>query len=256
MGCHWRSSWPRRERRSCRRQRCSRGWSYDLLEPDAQQLFAQLGVFAGGCTLPSAEAVCDGDGSVLEGLAALVDESLVVQRETVAGEPRFSMLEIVREYALERLSSSGEGDEICRRHLEHFVGFAEQAEPELIGANQIEWLDRVDNEHDNLRAALAYALETADSSSALRLVVGVRRFWHIHGYLAEGRQVLESALAITPVAPSEERANALNMIGILAGEQGDFDAARVKFQAALADARAVEATRSISSALVNLGNMA
>ncbi|HEX9380049.1 MAG TPA: BTAD domain-containing putative transcriptional regulator [Gaiellaceae bacterium] len=231
-------------------------WSYDLLDPDAQRLFARLGVFAGGCTLPSAEAVCDGDGSVLEGLAALVDESLVVQRETLAGEPRFSMLEIVREYALERLSTSGEGEETRRRHLEHFVVFAEQAEPELIGANQIEWLDRVDHEHDNLRAALAYALETADSSSALRLVVGVRRFWHIHGYLAEGRQVLESALAITPVAPSEDRANALNMIGILAGEQGDFDAARVKFQAALADARAVEATRSISSALVNLGNMA
>ena len=231
-------------------------WSYDLLDPDAQRLFARLGVFAGGCTLPSAEAVCDGDGSVLEGLAALVDESLVAQRETVAGEPRFSMLEIVREYALERLSTSGEGEETRRRHLEHFVVFAEQAEPELIGADQIEWLDRVDHEHDNLRAALAYALETADSSSALRLVVGVRRFWHIHGYLAEGRQVLESALAITPVAPSEDRANALNMIGILAGEQGDFDAARVKFQAALADARAVEATRSISSALVNLGNMA
>ncbi len=231
-------------------------WSYDLLDPAAQRLFARLGVFAGGCTLPSAEAVCDGDGSVLEGLAALVDESLVVQRETLAGEPRFSMLEIVREYALERLSTSGEGEETRRRHLEHFVVFAEQAEPELIGANQIEWLDRVDHEHDNLRAALAYALETADSSSALRLVVGVRRFWHIHGYLAEGRQVLESALAITPVAPSEDRANALNMIGILAGEQGDFDAARVKFQAALADARAVEATRSISSALVNLGNMA
>ncbi len=231
-------------------------WSYDLLDPAAQRLFARLGVFAGGCTLPSAEAVCDGDGSVLEGLAALVDESLVAQRETVAGEPRFSMLEIVREYALERLSTSGEGEETRRRHLEHFVVFAEQAEPELIGADQIEWLDRVDHEHDNLRAALAYALETADSSSALRLVVGVRRFWHIHGYLAEGRQVLESALAITPVAPSEDRANALNMIGILAGEQGDFDAARVKFQAALADARAVEATRSISSALVNLGNMA
>ncbi len=231
-------------------------WSYDLLDPAAQRLFARLGVFAGGCTLPSAEAVCDGDGSVLEGLAALVDESLVVQRETLAGEPRFSMLEIVREYALERLSTSGEGEETRRRHLEHFVVFAEQAEPELIGADQIEWLDRVDHEHDNLRAALAYALETADSSSALRLVVGVRRFWHIHGYLAEGRQVLESALAITPVAPSEDRANALNMIGILAGEQGDFDAARVKFQAALADARAVGATRSISSALVNLGNMA
>jgi predicted ATPase/DNA-binding SARP family transcriptional activator len=230
-------------------------WSYDLLDPDAQRLFARLGVFAGGWTLSSADAVCGGDGSVLEGLAALVDESLVRQPEAGAGEPRFSMLEIVREYALERLSTSGESDETRRRHLAHFVDFAQQAEPGLISADQIEWLARVEHEHDNLRAALAYALETEDSSSAMRLLVGVRRFWHIHGYLTEGRQALESALAITTPEPSELRANALNMIGILAGEQGDFDAARVKFTAALEEARAVGATRAISSALVNLGNM-
>jgi predicted ATPase/DNA-binding SARP family transcriptional activator len=231
-------------------------WSYDLLAPDAQRLFAQLGVFAGGCTLSSAEAVCDVDGSVLEGLGTLVDESLVRQREDAAGEPRFSMLEIVREYALERLTTSGEGDDTRRRHLAHFVEFAEQAEPELIGARQIDWFARVEQEHNNLRAAFAYAVETGDSSSALRLIVGVRRFWHIHGYLAEGRQAFESALAITGLEPSELRANALNMIGILAGEQGDFDAAQAKFRAALEDARAVGATRAISSALVNLGNMA
>jgi non-specific serine/threonine protein kinase len=231
-------------------------WSYDLLEPDAQQLFARLGVFAGGCRLESAEAVCGGDGCVLEGLATLVDESLMRQRETGDGEPRFSMLEIVREYALERLSGSGEIDAIRRQHLEHFVAFAEKAEPHLVGTDQIEWLARVEDEHDNLRAALAYALETVDSSCALRLVRGIRRFWHVHGYLAEGRQALESALAIAPDEPSELRANALNMIGILAGEQGDFATARLKFEAALADARAVGATRAISSALVNLGNMA
>src|ERR671930_32748 len=97
-------------------------WSYDLLEPDVQRLFARLGAFAGGCTLASAEAVCSDDGSILEGLAALVDESLMRQHE-IDGEPRFSMLEIVREYALERLAASGEGDETRRRHLEHFVDF-------------------------------------------------------------------------------------------------------------------------------------
>jgi predicted ATPase/DNA-binding SARP family transcriptional activator len=231
-------------------------WSYDLLGPDAQRLFAQLGVFAGGCTLPSAEAVCTGDGPVLEGLASLVDESLVLQRETVAGEPRFSMLEIVREYALERLSASGEGDATRRRHLEHFVAFAEEAEPKLADRDQIAWFARVEDEHDNLRAAIAFALDTGDSSSALRLVVGVRRFWQIHGYLAEGRQALESALAATPDEPSELRAIALNMAGILAGEQGEFDAARVRFNAALEDARAAESMRAISSALVNLGNLA
>ena len=231
-------------------------WSYDLLEPDAQRLFAQLGVFAGGCTLSSAEAVCGGDGSVLEGLSVLVDESLVRQRETDAGEPRFSMLEIVREYALEQLSGSGDGDETRRRHLEHFVSLAEEAEPKLADRDQIAWFARLEDEHENLRAALAFALESEDPSSALRLAVGVRRFWQIHGYLVEGRQALESALAATPDVPSELRANALNMSGILAGEQGEFDAARASFQAALEDARAVGSTRVISSALVNLGNLA
>src|SRR5207249_2956142 len=231
-------------------------WSYDLLEPAAQRLLARLGVFAGGWTLPAAGAVCTGNDSVLEGLAALVDESLVRQRETAAGEPRFSMLEIVREYALERLSALGESDEIRRRHLEHFVTFAEEAEPKLADRDQIAWFARLEDEHDNLRAALSCALETGDASSALRLVVGIRRFWQIHGYLAEGRESLESALAASPDEPSELRANALNMAGILAGEQGEFDAARVRFEAALADARAIDSTRVISSTLVNLGNLA
>ncbi len=231
-------------------------WSYDLLKPDAQQLFARLGVFAGGCTLTSAEAVCDADSSVLEGLATLVDESLVRQRETDAGEPRFSMLEIVREYALERLSASGEAEDTRRRHLEHFLAFAEEAEPELAARDQITWFARLEDEHDNLRAALAFALDTEDSSSALRLVVAVRRFWQIHGHLAEGREALESALAATPDSPSELRSIALNMAGILAGEQGEFEAARVMFEAALDDARAVGSTRTISHALVNLANLA
>jgi predicted ATPase/DNA-binding SARP family transcriptional activator len=231
-------------------------WSYDLLEPDAQQLFAQLGVFAGGCMLESAEAVCTGDGSILEGLAALVDESLVRQRETEAGEPRFSMLETVREYALERLSASGEDEATRRRHLEHFVDLAEEAEPQLADGDQAGWLARLEDEHDNLRAALAFALDSADSSSALRLVVGVRIFWQSHGHLAEGRQALASAIAATGDVPSELRATALNMAGILAGEQGEFDAARVSFEGALEDAHAVGSIRTISRALSNLGNLA
>ena len=231
-------------------------WSYDLLDPEAQRLFAQLGVFAGGWTLPSAEAVCSGDSSVLEGLAALVDESLVRQRQTSDGEPRFSMLQIVREYALERLAELGEADDTRRRHLEHFVSFAQEAEPKLADRDQISWFARLEDEHSNLRAALAFALETDDSASALRLVVGIRRFWQIHGYLAEGRQAFESALAAASEEPSELRASALNMAGILAGEQGEFEAARARFEAALADARASGSTRVISSSLVNLGNLA
>jgi predicted ATPase/DNA-binding SARP family transcriptional activator len=220
-------------------------WSYDLLEPNAQHLFARLGVFSGGWTLAAAEAVCD---ATLEDLGALVDESLVQQRDA-----RFSMLEIVREYALERLD---EHDDLRKRHLAYFVALAEEAEPELSRGDQTTWLARIEDEHDNIREALAFAVETRDGSSALRLVVGIRRFWQIHGYLAEGRETIDAALALAPDTPSELRAHALNMAGILAGEQGDFEAARVSFNAALDNARAADSTRAISSALVNLGNLA
>jgi predicted ATPase/DNA-binding SARP family transcriptional activator len=229
-------------------------WSYDLLDPEAQRLFAQLAVFAGGCTLASAEVVCRIEGSILDGLAGLVDESLLVQREHA--EPRFTMLQLVRDYALERLEASGESEELRRRHLEHFVALAEDAEPRLAGAEQATWLTRIEDEHDNLRAALTHALESGEPEMALRLVVGVRRFWQIHGYLAEGRQSLRSALTATDATHSELRANAFNMLGILAGEQGDFDAAHDEFTSAADEARAVGATRALSSALVNLGNLA
>ena len=220
-------------------------WSYDLLEPSPQQLFARLSVFSGGWTLAAAEEICD---ATLEDLGTLVDESLVRRRDE-----RFSMLEIVREYARERL---GRDDDLRGRHLEYFVALAEEAEPELRGRDQPAWFARIEDELDNLREALSFALETRDASSALRLVVGIRRFWQIHGHLAEGRDALDAALALTPDEPSELRSQALNMAGILAGEQGDFDAARASFNAALDDARAVDAERAISSALVNLGNLA
>jgi predicted ATPase/DNA-binding SARP family transcriptional activator len=220
-------------------------WSYELLDASSQQLFAQLGVFSGGWTLAAAEAVC---GATLEDLGALVDESLVRRRDD-----RFSMLEIVREYALERL---GEHAELQRKHLRFFVALAEEAEPELRAGDQATWFARIEDELDNLRAALAFALETREAASALQLVVGIRRFWQIHGHLAEGRDALDAALALTPDEPSELRSQALNMAGILAGEQGDFEAASASFEAALGDARAVGATRAISSALVNLGNLA
>ena len=220
-------------------------WSYDLLEPDAQQLFARLGVFSGGWTLGAAEEICD---ATLEELGTLVDESLVRRREE-----RFSMLEIVREYARERL---GEDADLRRRHLAYFVALAREAEPELTDGDQPTWFARIEDELHNIREALSFALETGDALSALQLVVGIRRFWQIHGHLAEGRDALAAALALTPDEPSELRSQALNMAGILAGEQGDFDAARASFNAALDDARAVGATRAISSTLVNLGNLA
>jgi tetratricopeptide (TPR) repeat protein len=166
------------------------------------------------------------------------------------------MLQLVREYAVERLLASDESDELRRRHLEHFVELADEADAGLAGAAQAGWLTRIEDEHDNLRAALAYALESGEAELALRLVVGVRRFWQVHGYLAEGRQSLRSAVTATEGTHSELRANALNMLGILAGEQGDFDAADAAFTAAGEEARAVGATRALSSSLVNRGNLA
>ena len=229
-------------------------WSHDLLGPDEQRLFARLAVFAGGCTLDSAEAVCGDDLPVLDGLAGLVDESLVVRRGT--DEPRFSMLETVREYALEQLAGSGEGDEVRRRHLEHFLMLAEQAEPQLFAPDQIVWFTRLEDEHDNLRAALAFALDSGDGLSALRLAVALRRFWSIRGHLAEGRRSLVLALEASPEEPSGLRARALNGVGILAGEQGDFDASRASLEASLETARAADAPETVSAALTNLGNLA
>jgi tetratricopeptide (TPR) repeat protein len=166
------------------------------------------------------------------------------------------MLQLVREYALERLVASGEAEETRRRHLEYFVDLAEEAEPQLGHRDQIAWFSRLEDEHDNLRGALAFALESGDSAAALRLVGGIRRFWHVHGYFAEGRDAIEAALAAASDEPSELRANVLNMAGILAGEQGEFEGAREKFEEALATARGAGATRPTSSALVNLGNIA
>jgi predicted ATPase/DNA-binding SARP family transcriptional activator len=234
--------------------RATLDWSHDLLAEDEQQLFARLAVFEGGCRLGSVEAVCGNGAAVLDSLAGLVNESLVRQQGTE--EVRFSMLETVREYALERLSASAEEDEIRRRHLDHFLTLAEAAEPELFGTDQITWFARLEDEHDNLRAALAFALDAADPAAALRLAVAVRRFWSIHSHLAEGRDALERALAASPDEPTALRARALNTVGIIAGEQGDFDASRERLEAALRTARAADAPDSVSAALTNLGNLA
>jgi tetratricopeptide (TPR) repeat protein len=229
-------------------------WSYDLLGEDEQRLFAQLGVFAGGCTLASAEAVCGADGSVFEELAALVDESLVRQGE--GDEPRFTMLETVREYALERLAASGLEQDVRRRHLEHFLAFAEEAEPRLMAKEQAVWLSRCEAEHDNLRAAFAFALDAGEGEAALRLGVALRHFWQLHGHLAEGRQALEDALAASSDEPSGRRTYALNSAGILAAEQGDLDHARAMFEAGLETARGIDDPRPAATTLVNLGNLA
>ncbi|HEV8339260.1 MAG TPA: tetratricopeptide repeat protein, partial [bacterium] len=186
-------------------------WSYDLLSKEEKVLFGRLSVFAGGCTLDSTEDVAGAD---LDPLQSLVDKSLI--RHT--GE-RFSMLETIREYAAERLEESGEAEQLRRRHAEHFLALAEEAEPNLRGSPR-EWLDRLESEHDNLRAVLDWLEASGENQLSLRLAGVLSRFWAMRGHLAEGRRHLENALR-TDEQPTAARAKALNGLALVAISAGD-----------------------------------
>ena len=197
------------------RQQTLRGaiaWSYDLLDENEKRLFRRLAVFVGGFPLEAAAAVCDTNGDlqldVFEGIAALVDESLLRQESAHDGEPRFFMLETIREYALERLTESGEKEVSQQHHLEFFLAFAERGEIELRGAQQLKWLDRLEIEHDNLRAALDWSTQTeAAQALGLRLGGALSRFWRIRGHFTEGRERLTQLLG-SPGASARAAARA------------------------------------------------
>jgi predicted ATPase len=187
-------------------------WSHELLDADERQLFARLAVFRGGCTLDTAEAICDAD---LDTLESLVDKSLVRVRE---GD-RFWMLETIREYAAERMEESGEGERLRRRHAEYFVALGEEAKPTLLGGDPAEALDRLEREHDNLRAVLDWAEGAGETELPLRLGGAVWEFWCLRGHAPEGWRRLEAALAAgAPATPS--RAKALTGSAHLANEAG------------------------------------
>jgi predicted ATPase/DNA-binding SARP family transcriptional activator len=228
-------------------------WSYDLLDREQQDLFARLAVFAGGFTIEAAEAVCGETRDLLNALGALLDNSLLVHAE--AAESRFRMLDTIREYALGRLEEGGGADDARRAHLEYFLGLAETADGELIGPDQRTWLHRLEAEHDNLRAAFAYASALPEGSAAIRLASALRRFWRIHGHLADGRRMLEAALAREASVAPELRVKALNGLGTLAGEQGDFPAATQAFEESLGLARSLGAADGIANAITNLANI-
>jgi tetratricopeptide (TPR) repeat protein len=229
-------------------------WSYDLLDESERRLFARASVFAGGFTLDAVERICGDGEDVLDRLASLVDKSLL--RRDASEEGRFDMLETIGDYARERLSAIGEEDELRRRHAAFYVALAEEAEPELEGAGQAAWLGRLELEHGNLRAALAFLLEAGEHDASLRLAGALRRFWEVHGHLAEGRRWLEAALEQSDDAPRLARVKALNGAGMLAGDQGDFEAARGFFEPSLELARALRDEGRIGAALANLGNLA
>jgi predicted ATPase len=178
-------------------------WSHELLSEAERVLLRRLSVFAGGWSLEAAQAV-GGDGlgeageEVLETLAHLADKSLVdVEEAMEAAEGRYHLLETIRQYARDKLLASGEAERVHDRHLESFVQFAEEAEPHLRGAEQLAWLGRVEREHDNLRAALAWALDSGKTEHALRLAGALYYFWELRGYWSEGQKWVDDALALS-----------------------------------------------------------
>jgi predicted ATPase/DNA-binding SARP family transcriptional activator/DNA-binding CsgD family transcriptional regulator len=202
-------------------------WSYELLDEGEQLLFARLAVFSGGRTLEAIEAICNAEGDLpadaFEGISSLLDKSLLRQEEGPNGEPRFVMLETVHEFAREKLGQSAEAEEIERAHAQYFLTLAEEAYPELRGPDQLEWLERLEAEHDNMRAALSWALERKEAEVALRLGGALWLFWSMRGYDSEGRRWLKEALAIEGRGSPEVRAMALAGAGALASDQGDLD---------------------------------
>jgi predicted ATPase/class 3 adenylate cyclase len=222
-------------------------WSHDLLDQDEQRLFARLAVFRGGCTLESAEQVCDGDVDAVE---SLVDKSLVRVRE---GD-RFWMLETIREYAAEQLEASGESDGRRHRHAEHFLALAEETEP-LAREVDAATLDRLEREADNLRAALDWLRTAGETQLVLRLAAALDDFWAIKGHMAEGRRRLEEALAADE-SPTAARAKALNAAADMAIGHGDSSAARLRAEEALAFHRQVGNTWGIAGSLHILGHAA
>jgi non-specific serine/threonine protein kinase len=244
------------------RQQTLRGaidWSFELLSTEEKQLLCRLSVFAGSFVLEAAEDITEGTGidriEVLDLLANLVSRSLVVAEE-IDGEQRFRLLETIRQYSSERLAQGGEAEERRRRHRDWYLGLAERARPQLEGPDGPIWMDRLDREHDNLRAALAWSLETSgETERGLRLAEALWRFWEIRGHLVEGRTQLELFTAKSS-GDSALRANALTGAAILADHQGDYAASLRFHEESLEVNRRLSNPQAIGFALNNLANAA
>src|SRR5205085_3473688 len=232
-------------------------WSYELLTQEEQQLFRRLSVFVGGCTLEAIEAVCvaldDEADHVLEAVASLIDKSLLQQTEQEGAEPRLIMLETIREYGLECLAVNGEMEITRRAHADYYLVLAEEAEPKLDGPDQVAWLERLEREHDNLRAAMQWSLEPGKEGHrremALRLGGALRRFWIVHGHWSEGRNFLERALAEGKGAPASVLVQALIAAANLANMQADNDRAEVLAEKSRALCQELGDTRGIALSL-------
>ena len=236
-------------------------WSHDLLDDAEKALLRRLAVFAGGWWLEAAQSTCCGEPvasqDVLDLLGSLIDKSLVVAQER-SGSSRFRLLETMREYALEQLRNRNEAAAFQDRHLAYFLDLAETAEPEFRGSEQQAWMERLEGEHDNLRAALVWSCSPGGRmAEALRLAGALSRFWYVHGHLDEGRRWLATVIAAEPdgqVPPA--RANALFGAGALAWLQGNHPAAEALHEQALAIRRALDDRPGIAGSLNSLGLLA
>jgi predicted ATPase/class 3 adenylate cyclase len=227
-------------------------WSYGLLTAPTQQLFGRLGVFVGGFDLDQAEAVCadDLEGDFLDELSILVEHSLV-QRQELATGVRFRLLETVREFALERLEELGEAYLIRAKHARVYLDVAEEAAPHLLGSEQGKWLDRLERDHDNLRAALSWAIGDDASELADRLLWSLWRLWQMRGHLDEGGRRAEAVLVL-PMKDPETRVRALEAAGGVAYWQGEMEKALGIWRVALELAREVGDQPLVADALYNL----
>jgi predicted ATPase/class 3 adenylate cyclase len=244
------------------RQQTLRGtidWSHDLLDEEEKALFARLSVFAGGRTLEAIEEICDPEGNLdaLEGVESLVEKSLLRQEEGSGGAaPRFVMLETVHEYAREKLQESGEAEEVKKRHAEYFLALAEEGESGLRGPEAATWLERLEVEHDNLRAALSWALaQEKEVELGLRLAGALWRFWWIRSHYSEGLRWLVNALAKDGRGSPPARAMAQAGIGEIASHQGDLDQAQEACEEGL-ELLAHEASEAKIYLLLSLGKVA
>ena len=237
-------------------------WSYSLLTQEEQTLFARLGVFVGGCALAAVEAVCNATGDigmgVLRGLASLVDKSLLQREEDALNESRFTMLEMIREYAAECLVESGEGEKIKRLHAEYHLAFAEVAALQIESPEQAIWLARLESVHDNMRAALQWSQSPeGDPQLGLRLTEALAPFWTIRGHFHEGRAWLSRMFSR---AEGQQRTillgKAYARAGRFAFRQSDYAAARGYYTESLAISRELADMSGIASALRGLGNVA
>jgi predicted ATPase len=229
-------------------------WSYDLLTPAEQKLFRRLSVFVGGCTLESVEAVCDTKGDLeidlFEGMASMMDKSLIQQAEQANGESRFTMLETIREYAQEKLEAGLEKDATQKAHAAYCLVLAEELAAGQNNGAGAQAFDAFSLEHDNFRAGLEWLTETGNAEWGLRLGAALFRFWEAREYLTEGRERLGRLLDLPAAAArNKSRARALFAAGVLAVEQADYAAAKTMLEESAEIARALGDKQGVAVAL-------